>query len=96
MIKVVSIKNATIGNFDALHYHNTERGIVGVTPAGVGVNLVQCKKQDAQSIVQAIHSQIGKREGIMDIDAMYQPGGQTGNTNGTSGTPGGGTPGMGR
>lgn len=80
MIKVVSVKNAAIGNFDAVHYHTGERGLVGVTPSGAGINLMKCKLPDAQNIIQNIHNQIGKREGITDLDAMApQPPG----TNGT-------------
>lgn len=79
MIKVVSVKNATIGDFDAVHYHAQERGLVGVTPSGAGVNLMRCKLPDAQNIVQGIYSQIGKKEGVIDLDPMVpQP------TNGTT------------
>lgn len=73
MIKVVSVKSAAIGKFDSMHYNATERGLVGVTSSGAGVNVLKCKLPDAQSIIQGIHNQIGKREGIIDLDTMSAP-----------------------
>ena len=69
MIKVVSVKNATIGNFDAMYYNQEAKGLIGTTN-GIGINVFSCKRMEAQSIIQGIHNQVGKREPIVDLDSI--------------------------
>lgn len=70
MLKVFSEKGVAIGNFDVLHYHNEAKGIVGVAPSGAAVNVVSCKRPEASAVLRGIYNQIGKKEGIMEIDSM--------------------------